>query len=838
LLFIGFSITSKTEIKITDNATELSEVLPVQYIDNNFIVNGSGDITVGYKIFLPEVFTLSDEETENIHERIEALLGMLPSGTIVHQQNFYYTNTYKNQEHSHNFLQAENLAYNDGKAVLHSYSNIYLTFCNRKNQKRNYGASSLLRKQNFPFKQPFKDFLKLKEDIESIIMNFENGLSSISLFSIKKMRDHDLNNAIYDYINQSYDTPTNNAKQEVVNPISVTPESNLKIGHKLIAILSLIEEGRMLHTNTIPHTSNAHSLGTTIQMPSGIKSKCSMIFPVGLGLPFNHVLNTIIEITDNDAVVSDIRSGKNSLNFLANFYQPAKEKQREQEDFCNMVMQQQYQTAYTAVNVIINDPDKQELNRKIALAQQGFVSMSQAACYIENEETCNLLFASIPGNARANYRGFVNTTKQAICYLQKENMYLSDERGYIFSDRFGTPVKIDLWNYPGLVNRNKILIGPSGSGKSFLLNNYILQSIEKKNDIMIIDIGGSYRSLIDLNRGKYFDSTERVTFAFNPFLCSRDKAGNYIYIDSTDEESRDDLIKTISTILSFIWKGNEKISNTEKALLEKSIRAFYQYVNENSIFPNLIEYAKFLNHIKLDDYEKEKFDIRELILLLEPYVVGELAFLLNAHDNVDIINDNLIAFDMEDVSKKDYFPIVAIITLQLIVEKIKKRQGVAKTLIIDEALDFLKDEKFGDFIGYLYRTFRKKEGEVILAAQNVLFIKMAAPLIRDSIIINCATKMILDHNEHRSNLVEVQNILSITNDERTMVESLQKHERWREFFIKIGNNSFIFRNEVSPFAAVAFDSRQSTIVKLKQLFKETGSTYAALNKYLEQHKLV
>lgn len=32
-----------------------------------------------------------------------------------------------------------------------------------------------------------------------------------------------------------------------------------------------------------------------------------------------------------------------------------------------------------------------------------------------------------------------------------------------------------------------------------------------------------------------------------------------------------------------------------------------------------------------------------------------------------------------------------------------------KELIIDEALDFLQDEKFGDFIAYLYRTFRKRK---------------------------------------------------------------------------------------------------------------------------------
>ena len=79
-------------------------------------------------------------------------------------------------------------------------------------------------------------------------------------------------------------------------------------------------------------------------------------------------------------------------------------------------------------------------------------------------------------------------------------------------------------------------------------------------------------------------------------------------------------------------------------------------------------------------------------------------------------------------------------------------------------------EKFGDFIAYLYRTFRKKEGSITLAAQNILFLKNMPSSIKDSIIINCATKIILAHSEHRQNLPEVKAVLSIT-DEENLVEA-------------------------------------------------------------------
>ena len=805
-LLIALFYIRQTELEVTDKSVDLGDVLPIQTITENAIINGNGDITVGYRLFLPEVFTLSESEAQYIHERLEALLKMLPAGTVIHQQNFYYTDRYHNTEYSTNALIAENNRHLNSKEILNNYTNLYVTFTNgQRNGKirKNASGTSLMRKLHYPFKQPYKEYQERLTEMEAFLMNFENGLSSIQQFEIRKMDDTELNNAIYDYINLSYETPENDATQKSVNPMAINQNGTMKIGQQYVSILSLTNEGEHLQELAVPHTGKSKAYGGNIEMPDSIRSKCSMLYPVGLGLPFNHIVNIVIEITDADATVTAIGAEKDALNYITNFYPPAAEKQREQEAFCNEITQFDYQTAYTAFNVVLNDHDRTSLMRKTALVQQGFSFMNQSACYVENAELCNLFFCNIPGNARANYRGFINTTKQAICYLQKEGMYLSDEKGHIYHDRFGTPAKINLWDYPALNNKNRIVIGPSGSGKSFWLNNYILQSYELGRDVMIIDIGGSYRSMIALNRGKYFDSTEQKKFAFNPHNC-------------------------FDLVVSGFRIG------------------FYDYVNNSSvgekherIFPTLISYRTYLKEVfskRMTEFERQKFEIEELLLLLEPYTEGELSFLLNATENVDIIHDRLIAFDMEDASKKEYFPLVAIITLQMIVDKIKKRQGFAKELIIDEALDFLQDEKFGDFIAYLYRTFRKKEGSITLAAQNILFLKNMPASIKDSIIINCATKIILDHSEHRQNLPEVKAVLSITDEEIYMIESLQRTERWREFFIKMSNDAFIFRNEVSDFAAVAFDSRQATVVRLKQLFNESGSTYTAINRYLEERR--
>lgn len=129
-LLIALFYIRHTEIEVTDKSIDLGDVLPIQTITEKAIINGNGDITVGYRLFLPEVFTLSESEAQYIHERLEALLRMLPAGTVIHQQNFYYTDRYHHTEYSANALIAENNRHLNGKEILNSYTNLYVTFTN------------------------------------------------------------------------------------------------------------------------------------------------------------------------------------------------------------------------------------------------------------------------------------------------------------------------------------------------------------------------------------------------------------------------------------------------------------------------------------------------------------------------------------------------------------------------------------------------------------------------------------------------------------------------------------------------------------------------------------
>lgn len=90
----------------------------------------------------------------------------------------------------------------------------------------------------------------------------------------------------------------------------------------------------------------------------------------------------------------------------------------------------------------------------------------------------------------------------------------------------GKPLHIDISDLPmkrGVTtNRNKFVLGPSGSGKSFFMNHFVRQYHEQGSHIVIVDTGNSYQGLCEMiNRkthgedGIYYTYTDENPISFN-----------------------------------------------------------------------------------------------------------------------------------------------------------------------------------------------------------------------------------------------------------------------------------------------------------------------------------
>ena len=212
-----------------------------------------------------------------------------------------------------------------------------------------------------------------------------------------------------------------------------------------------------------------------------------------------------------------------------------------------------------------------------------------------------LFRAAIIGNAveLKDYDLFTTTSEAGLCFFFKESYPVSENSNFYlrFADRQGVPLKVDTSDLPyqtgRINNRNKFVLGPSGSGKSFLMNNIVEQYLTYNYDVVIVDTGDSYSGTCAYKGGRYIQYTEEKPITMNPFAVSK-------------EEFNIEKTEFLTNLIFLIWQGADAtMSPTQKSVLDNALLAYYQ--------------QHFEGHT---DWYKEKND-EELLLYLNKYNVYE-----------------------------------------------------------------------------------------------------------------------------------------------------------------------------------------------------------------------
>ena len=219
--------------------------------------------------------------------------------------------------------------------------------------------------------------------------------------------------------------------------------------------------------------------------------------------------------------------------------------------------------------------------------------------------------SAIPGNATElrEYDLFMTTSEAALCFFFKESYPVNEESNFYlrFTDRQGVPLKIDPSDLPmktgRINNRNKFVLGPSGSGKSFLMNNIIEQYLTYNYDVLIVDTGDSYSGTCKYKGGRYIQYTEEKPITMNPFLMNK-------------EEFNIEKIEFLANLIFLIWQGPDaSMSSAQKSILDNVLMSYYhQYFNsgtnwyENKTSEELILFLNKYNIHEEDvfsEYESE-----------------------------------------------------------------------------------------------------------------------------------------------------------------------------------------------------------------------------------------
>lgn len=214
--------------------------------------------------------------------------------------------------------------------------------------------------------------------------------------------------------------------------------------------------------------------------------------------------------------------------------------------------------------------------------------------------------SAIPGNGTElrEYDLFMTTSEAALCFFFKESYPVNEESNFYlrFTDRQGVPLKVDPSDLPmktgRINNRNKFVLGPSGSGKSFLMNNIIEQYLTYNYDVVIVDTGDSYSGTCKYKGGRYIQYTEEKPITMNPFLMDQ-------------KEFNIEKIEFLTNLIFLIWQGSDaSMSSAQKSILDNVLMSYYhQYFNTGTNWYQYKSSEELILHLQKYNIHEEDITV-------------------------------------------------------------------------------------------------------------------------------------------------------------------------------------------------------------------------------------
>nr|WP_294479488.1 TraG family conjugative transposon ATPase [uncultured Bacteroides sp.] len=811
-------------------AATLESKFPLLAVENGCIVSKDADVTVAFRVELPELFSVTSGEYEAIHSAWHKAVKVLPDFSIVHKQDFFIKENYQPEidKDDLSFLSRSFERHFNERPFLSHFCYLFLTKTTKMRSKQESTFSTLCKGKIIP--KEFEDKETVTKFLEAVgqferIMN-DSGFVTLTRLTTDEIVGTETTAGIvekYFALSQSETT--------VLKDIGLNPEE-MRIGDDILCLHTLSDVEDL--PGKVGTDSRYERLSTD-------RSDCRLSFaaPVGVLLSCNHVYNQFIFIDDHAENLKRFEQTARNMQSLSRYSRSNQINREWIEEYLNEAHSKGLTSVRCHCNVMAWSDDREELKHiKNDVGSQ--LALMECKPRHNTVDVPTLFWAGIPGNegdfpAEESFYTFI---PQALCFFTEETNYKNSLSpfGIKMVDRVtGRPLHLDISDLPmkkGIItNRNKFVLGPSGSGKSFFMNHLVRQYYEQNSHIVLIDTGNSYQGLCQLihsrtkgEDGIYYTYTEDKPISFNPFYTD-----DYRF----DVEKKD----SIKTLLLTLWKSeDEKITKTESGELGSAVSAYIKKIQKDrSIVPCFDTFYEYM----LNDYRaelakrdikvsREDFNIDNFLTTLRQYYRGgRFDFLLNSKENIDLLHKRFIVFEIDAVKDNaELFPVVTIIIMEAFINKMRRLKGVRKMLICEEAWKALSSPSMSEYLKYLYKTVRKYYGEAVVVTQEVDDI-ISSPIVKEAIINNSDCKILLDQKKYMNKFDGIQTMLGLTEKEKAQILSinLANHpgRKYKEVWIGLnGVQSAVYATEVSPAEYLTYTTEESEKTEVFALAEELG----------------
>ena len=827
----------------TLKTSTLESKFPLLRVENNCIISKFADITAAYRVLLPELFTLTGEEYEALHGAWLKALRVLPDYTVVHKQDFFIEERYTAPEEGseRSFLARSYERHFNERPYLRHTCYLFVTKTTPERMRQTSASSVLCRGFIVPREMRDTDavtrFLEAAEQMERI-------LNDSGLVRVERLTEAEIVGTADDAGLLARYFALSDERLPVVNEdIRLDPDV-MRIGDKYLSMHTLSD------LDMLPQ-----SVATDFRYErlSTDRSDCRLSFaaPVGLLLSCNHVYNQVIFLDDHDETLKRLEASARNMNSLAAYSRSNAINREWIEMYLNEAHSQGLRSVRCHCNVMAWAESESELKR---IRNDVGSQLALMGCTPRHNtvDVPVLFWAAIPGN-EADFpaeESFYTFLDQALCLFNEETNYRSSLSpfGIKMSDRLsGIPLHLDISDLPmkrGVItNRNKFILGPSGSGKSYLTNHLVRQYWEQGSHILLVDTGNSYQGLCSLIHAKtkgrdgvYFTYTEEAPIAFNPF---------YVEDGVYDVEKRESL----KTLLLTLWKReSEEPTRSEEVALSNAVNLYLSKLRaDRSIVPSFDTFYEFVETdyrrlLEQKRVREKDFDLENFLNVLEPYYKGgEYDYLLNSDRQLDLLDKRFIVFELDNISSnRTLLPVVTLIIMETFISKMRRLKGIRKMILIEECWKALTSANMSAYIKYLYKTVRKYFGEAVVVTQEVDDI-ISSPIVKESIINNADCKILLDQRKYLSKFDGIQRLLGLTDKERAQILSINlsndPKRRYKEVWIGLGGvQSAVYATETSAAEYLCYTTEESEKMQVMELAGKLGGDIEAAIRQLARER--
>ena len=826
----------------TSKMTTLENKFPLMAVEQGCIISKDADITVAFEVELPELYTVTGAEYEAIHGCWCKAIKVLPDFSVVHKQDWFIKEKYTPELHKDDmsFLSRSFERHFNERPYLKHTCYLYLTKTTKERNRMQSNFSTLCRGHIIPKELNKETAAKFMEAAEQ----FERIINDSGFVRLRRLSTDEI-------------VGTDGKAGLIERYFSLMPEGDATLQDiDLSAREMRIGDNRLcLHT-----LSDAEDLPGTVatdtryEKLSTDRSDCRLSFasPVGLLLSCNHIYSQYVFIDNAQEILQMMEKNSRNMLSLSRYSRSNAVNQEWTEMYLDEAHTKGVLPVRCHCNVIAWAEDAEEF-RRIRNDTGSQLAMMECTPRYNTVDTPVLYWTGIPGNAGdfPAEESFYTFLEQAVCLFAGETNYRSSPSpfGIRMADRQnGIPVHVDISDLPmkrGIItNRNKFILGPSGSGKSFFTNHLVRNYYEQGAHILLVDTGNSYQGLCrmihDRTRGGdgiYITYEEDNPISFNPFYTD---SGQF------DVEKRE----SIKTLILTLWKREDEApKRSEEVALSGAVNAYIRKITGNrEARPDFNGFYEFVDGdyrrmIAEKKVREKDFDIDGFLNVLEPfYKGGDYDFLLNSDRELDLTNRRFIVFELDNISgNKVLLPVVTLIIMETFIAKMRRLKGIRKVILIEECWKALMSANMSGYIQYLFKTVRKYFGEAVVVTQEVDDI-ISSPIVKEAIINNSDCKILLDQRKYMNKFEHIQRLLGLTEKEKSQILSINQANHpgrfYREVWIGLGGTrSAVYATEVSAEEYFTFTTEESEKLEVQRLAEELdGNLELAIRRMAERKR--